>query len=237
MRSAVTDAATAGLTAFGAATALALGDMAKSGFVSGHAATGGDTLAQSLVTAFATDVRGRIAAEVDADGLPVGAATIRTHLARLRKAKRRRRSTTSSVEHPFAFALGRGRRTRDRGDAHAQSGMRFRRRERQAEDVDDDDDQARVRLVLGAARRAVTADYRVLQADATMLLAPSVPPCACSASSTALIVSFMFEPLAVLYRMSSVATAPHFLSAPLMRTRTVQPDPPGARLLHFDIAA
>jgi hypothetical protein len=106
VRSAVSDAATAGLTAFGAATALALGDMAKSGFVSGHAAAGGDTLAQSLVTAFATDVRGRIASEVDADGLTVGAARIQTHLAAFAECKAASPIGDVTLEHPFAFALG-----------------------------------------------------------------------------------------------------------------------------------
>lgn len=106
VRAAVSDAATAGLSAFGAATALALGDMAKSGFVSGHAAAGGDTLAQSLVAAFATDVRGRIAADVDANGLAVGSARIRTHLAAFAEGKATSPVDDVTLEHAFAFALG-----------------------------------------------------------------------------------------------------------------------------------
>jgi hypothetical protein len=106
VRTAVTEAATAGLAAFGAATALAIGEMAKSGFVSNHATTGGNTLAQSLVTAFATDLRGRIAQDVDANGLEVGDARCSTHLVAFASGEARSPIDDVSVEHAFTFALG-----------------------------------------------------------------------------------------------------------------------------------
>jgi hypothetical protein len=106
VRTAVTDAATAGLAAFGAATALAIGEMAKSGFVSDHATTGGETLAQSLVTAFSGDLRGRIAADVDAQGLQIGDARCKTHLAAFAAGEAASPVDDVSVEHVFAFALG-----------------------------------------------------------------------------------------------------------------------------------
>jgi hypothetical protein len=106
VRKAVTESATAGLAAFGAATALAVGEMAKSGFVSGHATAGGDTLAQSLVTAFVGDLRGRIAADVDANGMEVGDARCRTHLVAFASGEARSPVDDVSVEHAFAFALG-----------------------------------------------------------------------------------------------------------------------------------
>jgi hypothetical protein len=106
VRTAVTEAATAGLAAFGAAAALALGEMAKSGFVSGHAATGGNTLAQSLVTAFAGDLRGRIARDVDANGLQVGDARCKTHLVAFASGEAVSPIEDISVEHAFAFELG-----------------------------------------------------------------------------------------------------------------------------------
>ena len=106
VRTAVTEAATAGLAAFGAATALAIGEMAKSGFVSGHATTGGETLAQSLVTAFAGDLRGRIAADVDANGLHVGDASCKTHLVAFASGEAASPIEDVCVEHAFAFELG-----------------------------------------------------------------------------------------------------------------------------------
>jgi hypothetical protein len=106
VRTAVTEAATAGLSAFGTATALALGEMAKSGFVSGHAATGGNTLAQSLVTAFSGDLRGRIAEDVDANGLEVGDAHCKTHLVAFASGEAASPVEDVSVEHAFAFELG-----------------------------------------------------------------------------------------------------------------------------------
>ena len=106
VRTAVTEAATAALGAFGAATALALGEMAKSGFVSGHAVTGGNTLAQSLVTAFAGDLRGRIAEDVDANGLEVGDAHCKTHLVAFASGEAVSPVEELSVEHAFAFELG-----------------------------------------------------------------------------------------------------------------------------------
>ncbi len=106
VRTAVTESATAGLAAFGAATALALGEMAKSAFVSDHATTGGTTLAQSLVTAFATDLRGRIAEDVDANGLEIGDARCKTHLVAFASGEASSPIEDVSVEHAFAFALG-----------------------------------------------------------------------------------------------------------------------------------
>ena len=72
VRTAVTDAATTGLTAFGGAAVLALGAMVKSEFIGGHATVGGNTLAQTLVTAFATDLCGCVATDIDTNGLIVG---------------------------------------------------------------------------------------------------------------------------------------------------------------------
>jgi hypothetical protein len=105
-RTAVTGAATAGLTAFGAATALALGDMAKSAFIGGHATAGGDSVAQTLVTAFAIDLRGRIAADVDANGLHAGDACVNTRLVDFASGKAASPVDDVVVEHAFAFALG-----------------------------------------------------------------------------------------------------------------------------------
>jgi hypothetical protein len=106
VRTAVTEAATAGLAAFGAATALALGEMARSGFISDHATTGGNTLAQSLVTAFAGDLRGRIAQDVDANGLEVGDARCKTHLVAFASGEAVSPIEDVTVEHAFAFELG-----------------------------------------------------------------------------------------------------------------------------------
>jgi hypothetical protein len=106
VRTAVAEAATAGLGAFGAATALALGEMAKSAFVSGHATTGGDTLANSLMSAFAGDLRGRIAEDVDANGLEVGDARCSTHLVAFASGEAPSPVDDVSVEHAFAFVLG-----------------------------------------------------------------------------------------------------------------------------------
>ena len=106
VRTAVTEAATAGLAAFGAATALALGEMANSGFVSSHAATGGDTLAQSLVTAFAGDLCGRIAEDVDKNGLAVGDVHAKTHLVAFASGQAVSPVEDVSVQHVFAFELG-----------------------------------------------------------------------------------------------------------------------------------
>jgi len=106
VRTAVAEAATAGLAAFGAATALALGEMAKSGFVSGQATTGGNTLAQSLVTAFAGDLRGRIAEDIDANGLVVGDARCKTHLVAFASGEAVSPIDDVSAQHAFAFELG-----------------------------------------------------------------------------------------------------------------------------------
>jgi hypothetical protein len=106
VRTAVAQAATNGLAAFGAAAALAVADMGKAAFVSDHATTGAQTLAQSLVTAFAGDLRGRIAADVDANGLGVGDAHCKTHLVAFASGEARAPVEDVSVEHAFAFALG-----------------------------------------------------------------------------------------------------------------------------------
>ena len=106
VRTAVAEAATAGLGAFGAATAHALGEMTKSAFITDRAAHGGDTLAQSLVTAFATDLRGRLVEDVDANGLEVGDMRCSTHLAAFASGEARSPIDDVSVEHAFAFALG-----------------------------------------------------------------------------------------------------------------------------------
>ena len=106
VRTAVTEAATEGLTAFGGATALALANMAKSAFVSGHATAGGETLAQTLVTAFATDLRGRIAEDVDANGLHCGDAVVKTHLVAFASGQAAAPVDDVTVEHVFAFELG-----------------------------------------------------------------------------------------------------------------------------------
>jgi hypothetical protein len=106
VRTAVTDAATAGLTAFGGATVLALGEMGKSAFIGGHATAGGETLAQTLVTAFATDLRGCVAADVDAHGLTVGDGCVHTHLVAFASGQAAAPVDDVVVEHAFAFALG-----------------------------------------------------------------------------------------------------------------------------------
>ena len=106
VRTAVTEAAAAGLAAFGAATALAVAEMAKSGFVTDHATTGGNTLAQSLVTAFAEDLRGRIAEDVDKNGLAVGDVHAKTHLVAFASGQAVSPVDDVSVEHVFAFELG-----------------------------------------------------------------------------------------------------------------------------------
>ena len=106
VRTAITDAATVGLTAFGTATALALSDLTKSGFVSGHAAAGGDALAQSVVSAFAGDLRGHVADDVDANGLPAGDARVRTRLVAFASGEAPSPVDDVTVEHPLVFALG-----------------------------------------------------------------------------------------------------------------------------------
>lgn len=106
VRNAVGEAATAGLGAFGAATALALAELVKPAFIGEHAKTGGDTLAQSLVTAFAADLRGRIAEDVDRNGLEVGDARVSTHLVAFASGEARSPIDDLSVEHAFTFALG-----------------------------------------------------------------------------------------------------------------------------------
>jgi hypothetical protein len=106
VRTAVSDAATAGLTAFGGAAVLALGEMAKSAFIGGHATAGGETLAQTLATAFGTDLCGCVAQDVDANGLTVGDATVKTHLVAFASGQAPAPIDDVVVEHAFAFALG-----------------------------------------------------------------------------------------------------------------------------------
>ncbi|HEV2738147.1 MAG TPA: hypothetical protein VGU66_06160 [Candidatus Elarobacter sp.] len=106
VRTAVMHAATAGLAAFGAAAALVLGEMATSSFVSGHATAGGDALAHELTTAFATDLLGYVAADLDADGLRVGGARVNTHLVAFASGEAASPVDDVSAERVFPFELG-----------------------------------------------------------------------------------------------------------------------------------
>ena len=106
VRTAVIGAASAGIAAFGAAAALVLGEMATSNFINGRATAGGDALAHSLVTAFATDLVGYVAADVDADGLSVGGARVKTHLVAFASGESQSPIDDVSAERKFPFALG-----------------------------------------------------------------------------------------------------------------------------------
>jgi hypothetical protein len=106
VRKAAAGAATAAFGAFGTATAAALAEMTKSAFVGGHAATGGDALAQALGTAFGTDLRGRVVTDVDANGLNIGDAHVESHLAAFACGEAASPIDEVSAEHAFAFALG-----------------------------------------------------------------------------------------------------------------------------------
>lgn len=106
VRAGVIEAATAGIAAFGAASALVLGEMAASNFIRGHATAGGDALAESVRTAFATDLLGYAAAEVDAGGLDVGGAKVSTHLVEFASGTAASPVDEVSAKRAFPFTLG-----------------------------------------------------------------------------------------------------------------------------------
>jgi hypothetical protein len=106
VRAAVIRATTSGLAAFGAAAALILGEMAASKFIGGQATAGGDALARELTTAFATDLLGHVAADVDADGLNVGGARVNTHLVAFASGAAESPADDVSAERVFPFELG-----------------------------------------------------------------------------------------------------------------------------------
>jgi hypothetical protein len=106
VRTAVIRATTSGLAAFGAAAALVLGEMAASKFIGGHATASGDALARELTTAFAADLLGHVAADVDADGLNVGGARVNTHLVAFASGAAESPVDDVSAERVFPFELG-----------------------------------------------------------------------------------------------------------------------------------
>ena len=106
VRTAVIEAATKGMAAFGAAASLALGEMATSSFIGGHATAGGDALAESLRKAFATDLLGYVAADLDAEGLHAGGARVNTHLVAFASGEAESPVDDVSAERAFPFELG-----------------------------------------------------------------------------------------------------------------------------------
>jgi hypothetical protein len=104
VRGSVAAAATSGLAAFGAAAALAVGELSNPAFVQ-NAASGADTLAAGLVKALGTDLVGRIAHEVDANGLSDGDVRIDTQLVAFASGEVRSPVADAVVEHAFAFTL------------------------------------------------------------------------------------------------------------------------------------
>ena len=106
VRDAVIRAATAGIAAFGAAAGLVLAEMGTSRFSGGHATAGGDALAQSLRTAFATDLLGDAAPDLDADGLRVGGAHVQTHLVAFASGEATSPIDDVSAERAFPIQLG-----------------------------------------------------------------------------------------------------------------------------------
>jgi hypothetical protein len=102
----VTGAATSGLAAFSGAAALAIGELANPAFIQ-SAASSADALASGLVKTFGTDLAGRIAHEVDANGLTDGDVRIDTQLVAFASGQGQAASPVADVvvSHPFAFAL------------------------------------------------------------------------------------------------------------------------------------
>ncbi len=104
VRKAATDAAMSAFAAFGTAAVRALGEMMGPASAGGFAASGGDALAQTMMTALATDLRGRIVGDVDADRL--AGMQVATHLAAFAAGDTVTPVDDVSVEHAFDVALG-----------------------------------------------------------------------------------------------------------------------------------
>jgi hypothetical protein len=107
IRNATANAATSAIEGFGAAAALALSDVALSVMREG-ATTGAGTAADSLVTAYATDLVGRIVTDVDAHGLRIGEVQVSTQLAKFASGDPQVTSPVGSVSvaHKVPFAIG-----------------------------------------------------------------------------------------------------------------------------------
>jgi hypothetical protein len=107
IRKAVADAATSAIEGFGAAAALAVGDVALSVVRQGATSSTG-TVADSLVAAYATDLVGRIVTDVDAHGLRIGDVQVSTQLAKFASGDPQVASPVSrlSVAHKVPFAIG-----------------------------------------------------------------------------------------------------------------------------------
>jgi hypothetical protein len=109
VRRSLNDVAKSGLTTFGPAAmgaAVSLGALADPAFVTG-AASGADTLASRLVTAFGTDLAGRVAHDIDTNGLPGLDGDVRfdTQLVAFASGQAASPVADVVVSHPFAFAL------------------------------------------------------------------------------------------------------------------------------------
>ena len=107
IRQATADAATSAIEGFAAAAAVALGDVAISVAREG-ATAGAGTVADSLVTAYGTDLVGRIVTDVDANGLHIGEVQVSTQLAKFASGDPQVSSPVGSVSvaHRFPFAIG-----------------------------------------------------------------------------------------------------------------------------------
>ncbi len=93
-----------GAATLGTAAAFALAEAANSAFAD-RATTEAGTFAEKFVTAFGTDLAGRVAQTVDTNGIPVGDATISTQLVAFASGKAASPIASVSVVHDFTFGL------------------------------------------------------------------------------------------------------------------------------------
>jgi hypothetical protein len=106
IRSSAADAAQRAIEEFAAAAILAFGDAAMT-LVRDHAAIGADALAETLVTAYGTDLLGRIVTDVDDKGIDVGDVHVTTNLAKFASGDPAARTPIADVcaEHAFPIVL------------------------------------------------------------------------------------------------------------------------------------
>ena len=108
IRSAAADAAKNAIDRFASASILALGQAATT-LARDHATIGADAIAETLVTACATNMVGRIVTDLDAKGFDVGDVHVSTQLAAFASGGAVKSPIENiEVEHAFPFALGSG---------------------------------------------------------------------------------------------------------------------------------
>jgi hypothetical protein len=109
VRKATVDAAKSAIEGFVAAAILALGDVAMKS-VRDHATIGAGGIAETLATAYATDLIGRVVTDADAAGLQIGDVHVSTQLAKFASGDPHLTSPVDdvAVEHKFPFPIAGG---------------------------------------------------------------------------------------------------------------------------------